>query len=316
MWIVCALSAGAARAETPPVRWVRFEEADLERRLETAQVAFVHTAARAELTLIGMLHVAEPAYYEALRPELARFEAVFYEGIRGSLPELDRSIANYERLGRLFGLSRQADLLPARGPNFVHADLSVDELRQTMGARALEDDLRPGPEAAGLERLLADLASRPRNDHVKEELARRLGRAADEPHEHVLVRNARCWEVARAEVARRGGGRFAILYGAGHMPDLAGRLEEAGYRAVAIRWRTAWRVEAIHSLQDQLAAVEQATERAGAGPARRDRLVAGLGSLLVVAWVVQRRRRGRGDRGETNRITPAPGGQAGGSAGC
>lgn len=229
MWIVCALSAGAARAETPPVRWVRFEEADLERRLETAQVAFVHTAARAELTLIGMLHVAEPAYYEALRPELARFEAVFYEGIRGSLPELDRSIANYERLGRLFGLSRQADLLPARGPNFVHADLSVDELRQTMGARALEDDLRPGPEAAGLERLLADLASRPRNDHVKEELARRLGRAADEPHEHVLVRNARCWEVARAEVARRGGAGSRSCTGPGTCPT----------------WPVAWRRPAI-----------------------------------------------------------------------
>ena len=56
----------------------------------------------------------------------------------------------------------------------------------------------------------------------------------------IEVRNARALDVLRSELAE-GHRRLAVLFGAGHLPDLARRLErEFGFEAAGIDWMPAW----------------------------------------------------------------------------
>ena len=125
---------GVARAP----RAVRVEVGPDATRLDVA----VRTLARGDrrLTLAGAVHVAEPAYYEALADALAGSPVVLVEGLAPDpdappAPEDDLAVA----LGEL-GVAFQADALGLRD-GWRRSDLSVAELRAALRERGID----PGP---------------------------------------------------------------------------------------------------------------------------------------------------------------------------
>src|SRR5260221_5619587 len=182
----------AARGETEecPRRFVRFEQKALEGRLETATVGFVHSASRTEVALVGVVHIAERAYYEDIQRDLDGRDAVFYEGLTGSFEPVDRAIECFKALGRAFQLDQQSHVM-RRGPSFVHADLSLDELTRAMGAESLAREV----DAGGLAALEDVLKKHPRNDHLKWAAAEGLTEAEGKECKHVVLRRERCFSI-------------------------------------------------------------------------------------------------------------------------
>ncbi len=166
------------------------------------------------------------------------------------------------------GLEFQLDGIDYSAPNFVHADLAWDEMNSLMESRsesfagllgralslADEGGLAglPSDEAEfegltgrifssvlagdsnGLKRSLAPFLSKAENFVVQIE--------GEEGTVLVAERNRVAMERLAEERARRAGGRYAILYGAGHMPDFERRLFAEGFVKRETDWLDAWTI--------------------------------------------------------------------------
>lgn len=218
--------------------------------------------------LVSAVHVGESAYYRALDERLEAYDAVLYELIANADDEYHEASATTIQDWIARGLDLTFQDVDVNRDNFVHADLSREQMKRLADARATEfgtafaGELRKGitltwaqrmqQNAAGLDVMSAMLAPAP-------ERARRLRRAFatilmlnERPlpgryfaaGDEVLIgeRNARAIDVCR-QVLARGTRKLAILYGVGHMPDLERRLvQEDGFNLASIEWLTAWTV--------------------------------------------------------------------------
>ena len=234
-------------AEEVPAQFTRFEQEDLEGRLETAEVSFVHSGTACVVTLVGMIHIAEHQYYEDIQRDLKAYDIVCFEGVTGSYKPLARVIESYELLGEKFNLQLQSKVMK-RAPNFVHADLSVDQIVKAIGPKDFSQDL-DSKELSDLEQLLGKRSS---NEHLKWAVAEGLSKAVGSEDRHMFIRNEHCMKIVQAEIARRKSGRFAIMYGTAHMGDFSKRLKALGFKPVSVRWRAAWRINRFKKVEDQL----------------------------------------------------------------
>jgi hypothetical protein len=251
--------------------YIRVDEDKHAARLQTAVTRLEMGGATVDL--IGAVHIADKAYYKGLNERFKGYDAVLFEMIGGEKmaaanvaqpagpePEGEQKQANltglhkmYDMVAKFLQLAGQAESIDYTAPNFVHADLTLEEfsrMQQERGeslvgfalkaAKAAPEPTRE-PDAARL--LVAMVAGK--SNLVKLEIVHTLGQGDDQvaalAGESVILsdRNRRCLEVMDRELAA-GRRKLAIFYGAAHFPDMEKRLLEAGFKRVDQEWLTAW----------------------------------------------------------------------------
>jgi hypothetical protein len=227
--------------------------------------------------LIAAIHIADPSYYQMLMRVFDIYDAVLYELVAPKDTKPDRSgradsIVSRFQMGlcKVMNLAFQLDSIDYTRPNFVHADLSPREFARIMDERgetfwsifmrffnaqfqamqkgmgqhlagpAVIDALRSKDSSRRLKFLLAQEI-----EHM-ENLFAHMDSGKEEGQGSILVgeRNKAAIEVLKAEI-KKGGKKFAIFYGGGHMPDMESRLQrELGFRKKNQEWITAWDIRA------------------------------------------------------------------------
>jgi hypothetical protein len=251
--------------------------------LETAIVRFVPASGEGELTvdLVGVVHIADRPYYEQLNRELAKYDVVLYELVapkgtrvpRGGKRDSTNPIALLQNIAKtVLRLDSQVEQIDYTRKNFVHADLSPQEMAEAMRKRGengltlalgiaadlirqqnlqqmrKDDGGGAGEDVDPLGLLLDPQAA----VKLKRVMARQLAAmdsgngALGQTLNNLLIvdRNKAALRVFQKELAK-GRKRIAIFYGAGHMPDFARRLTaDFGLRRQGERWLQAWNLEA------------------------------------------------------------------------
>ncbi len=244
------------------------DEHNVPQALETSIVTFRGRDGRLQVDLIGAIHVADLGYYEKLNARFRQYDAVLYELVapegtrvpRGGQKSQHPVGRMQEAIKSLLDLSFQLNHIDYTAPNLVHADMSPEQFAQRMEERGesfLQILFRMMGQAAaqsgrGDQPSDADLLfaffARDRALKLKRVMAAQFEnldgqmQVFEGPEGSTLIgeRNKRALEVLQREVDR-GRHRLAIFYGAGHMPDLARRLQETwGLQAAGEQWLTAW----------------------------------------------------------------------------
>lgn len=269
----------ADKGKPMPVRFIRVQRngQGIPTALETAIVRYVRTGEQGsvEVDLVGVIHVGDRAYYEKLNEELQKYDAVLYELVapqgtrvpRGGARPLNNPITLLHLiLKSALKLDLQTERIDYTRENFVHADLSPQQLLEAMRERGhdplsfflsvLFDLLRRGqalrdnqPAARELDPMeILSLLSDPEaplkmKRYMAEQMAEQGSETLGPTLDALLIedRNAACLKVLKDELSR-GRKRIAIFYGAAHMPDFDRRLTSAefGMERKDARWLTAW----------------------------------------------------------------------------
>lgn len=249
--------------------------------LETATVRYVPASGRGDLVvdLIGVVHVGEKAYYRKLNQQFEQYDVLLYELVapqgtrvpRGGDRQSGNPIGMLQQLMKgVLELESQVEHIDYHKKNFVHADLSPDEMLKAMRDRG-EDPLTL---------LLGVMADMMRQANLQARQAEKKPPDDDEPeldffalltdpysavklkrmmatqfeNEDDLIgglgstlgtilisdRNKAALKVLEAEIAK-GRKKIGIFYGAAHMPDFEQRLKaDFGLKRDSEQWLTAW----------------------------------------------------------------------------
>ncbi|MCA9178515.1 MAG: hypothetical protein KDB14_28840 [Planctomycetales bacterium] len=258
-------------------RYIRItKQNDRPAALQTSILRYVPTDksrwANSGLTidLIGAVHVGEKSYYDSLNREFARYDAMLFELVapegtvipkgggerRGGNP----ISALQGGLKSMLALEFQLEQIDYTKPNFVHADMTPDEMAASMKKRGesvltmLFKMLSSGFGKAGqpndVEIFMA-LFAKDRSVRLKRVMAKQVvdmetlnAALAGPDGSSTLIgeRNRKALEVMSREIDQNGKRRIAIFYGAGHLPDFDRRLlkEFQLKRVDNVRWLTAW----------------------------------------------------------------------------
>ncbi len=222
-----------------------------------------------EVSLVSAIHIADQPYYAELNERFRGYDAVLYELIAPADTRVplgggeQKSLLSSVQLAitTALGLTFQLNEVDYTRPNLIHSDLSPDEMAASMRARgeslsnyfwrALAVSLNEaaknprGPSDVGL---LMALFSVERERLLKIQFATSMlnmdtvTAIFEGPDGSTLIgeRSKRVISGLQERI-RRGDRRIAIFYGAGHMNDLATRLEsELGLVRDGVVWLDAW----------------------------------------------------------------------------
>lgn len=256
-----------------PPDYIRFQEDEKGAQLQTA-VARFQNAKGVAVDLIGAVHIADNAYYDALNARFKTCEVVLYELVGGEFKDRDklRSSSDADRMkwvGWLqetmknsLGLTGQLEGIDYTAKNFVHADMTTGQFFGTQEKKqesfvgllfkawkaqvevASQGEL---PDQPGLAKILEILC---RKDSPTE-LKRLVGREFDQV-ERIMAgvesdggtviigeRNRVALEVLDREIAK-GRKKLGVFYGAAHLADMEQRLVKKGFQKKSVEWMTAW----------------------------------------------------------------------------
>tara|TARA_R110002049_G_scaffold2750_2_gene21644 strand:- start:496414 stop:497364 length:951 start_codon:yes stop_codon:yes gene_type:complete len=218
--------------------------------------------------LVGVVHIGQREYYRDLKKRLAKYDTVLYElvapdgtRIRPADLKKRRSVLASMQTGMkdVLNLEYQLELIDYMADNFRHADMSPEEFSEDlnrrgdsiwkMAARMMGAGLASSAATGGDTGMLLALFSSDRSKMMKRTMARQLvdiesvtAGMDDENGENTLIkgRNAKAFGILREELDA-GKKKVSVFYGAGHLPDMAERLEEnfdMQFRRVT--WMDAW----------------------------------------------------------------------------
>jgi DNA-binding NarL/FixJ family response regulator len=263
-----------------PLKFIRVlrDAHDRPLALETAVAHYVPTAAGKQFSvdLIGCIHVADTKYYEALNERFKQYDAVLFELVMPEGQSLaglgerksDHPIARVQQsLPKILDLDYQLKRIDYTAKNFVHADLSPDEMAKAIKSRGdsggsvfikvFFDLLKESNHQAEVRekkggdftefQLLAALFDSNRPLALKRLMADQMelvesGTGLGPTLDTILVqdRNAAAMRALAREI-KKGTAKIAIFYGAAHMPDLDRRLtEELKLKRQTMTWDRAW----------------------------------------------------------------------------
>ncbi len=261
------------RADTPTTEpmenFVRFvEDGHGGGEMQAAVGRYVNEDGIA-VDLLATMHIGEPAFFRSLAKQFPKYDAVLYELVapRGD-PATEEGVSDQQkRIADDCDLDNQGPHMNYERANFVHADLTLDEIKRQEIARAgtFQGALGDGPglkaahdarDTAGQQEIFADVkAARSASpaEHcrlLRRAYARILAFTA-RPEQgktypagmEVLV-GSRDDEVIRVLNGQMESGRknLAIFYGAAHMVDLERRLFDMGFKRHSVAWQRAWSV--------------------------------------------------------------------------
>jgi hypothetical protein len=251
-----------------PSDFARFEAEGEGGHFDIAVTTY-RNAAGQELILFGAVHIADAAHYAELQRRFALCNALLYELVG---PEDYRPSRGEERAGMVAALQNsmkqglelefQLDGVDYRQDNFVHADMTPEEMREAMeergetlfgmmmklgmqGQKAMAESGRKDPTAdfdlvkafrsgEGRHQLRMMMASQL---EMMEMMAAGGGRDGSTLLEG---RNEKCLEVLQREL-KKGHKVLGIYYGAAHLPHMEKRLvEDLGFNKVDHEWLVAW----------------------------------------------------------------------------
>lgn len=216
--------------------------------------------------LVGVVHIGQQDYYKQIDSLLAGYDAVLYElvapdGTRIKPEDLQerRSILTSMQSGMkdMLELDFQLEHIDYLAKNFVHADMSPEEFAEDMESRGdgvmkmvmrmMGAGIAAQSTGGGDLGVLAALFSKDRVMGLRQSMAKQLVTLNmlgldDATGDNTLIkgRNRKALQVLDKELAA-GKTKLAIFYGAGHMEDMAERLEaDFELNAEATRWLKAW----------------------------------------------------------------------------
>lgn len=270
-------SRTVARANAPAYVRVARDSRGTPAALETAVVRFEIPAGKfrgATVDLIAAVHVGEKAYYTELERVFDRYDAVLYELVGGAdgPPAPPGSEPGVQAVGMLqrgmkdfLQLHHQLDHINYARTNFVHADMSLKEFKESMANRgesffalflrlmnkAMQEQGQTTTSASDLELLLA-LFSPNRALLVKRFMAEQFHQIDSVMNEingpegsTILTERNKVAMAVLARQLQQGRKRIAIFYGAAHMPDFESRLaQDYGVKRSSERWLRAWDLRA------------------------------------------------------------------------
>lgn len=226
--------------------------------------------------LIGAIHVGDKKYYETLNEQFRRYGSVLFELVMPegqSLKGLAHHESNHpiariqQALPKVLDLDSQLKRIDYTARNFVHADLSPDEMAKAIKARGdsggsvfikvffdilkQSNQMAEAAEKRGGEfgefQLLAALFDPNRPLALKRLMADQMelvesGTGLGPTLDTILVqdRNGAAMKVLAREI-KKGTHKIAIFYGAAHMPDFDRRLtQELKLKRESMNWIQAW----------------------------------------------------------------------------
>jgi hypothetical protein len=253
--------------------FVRIAQDDQSRptALQLAVVRYVAADVRLGLSvdLVGAVHIGDAAYYAQLNELFESYDVLLYELVAPADAMVTQRIAKRKGLlsttqvglTRLLGLSFQLDEINYDRENFVHADLSPSELKQSMEQRgeslyvyfwrlfyASVDNYAKDPLGWSDMQKISGVLSAGQDDSLKTLIAYEMtdmGQIQDVLGEDsgsaiIGARNQRAIDVLQREIAA-GAKRIGIFYGVAHMPDLEERLlDQIGLVHEETSWVDAW----------------------------------------------------------------------------
>lgn len=218
--------------------------------------------------LFGVVHIGEKEYYKEIDRLLATYEVVLYElvapdGTRIRPEDLKerRSVLASMQTGMkdMLNLEYQLEHINYLADNFRHADMSPEEFVEDMksrgdglwkmAARMMGAGLASQGAGDGNAGLLLALMSDNRAMLLKQTMAKQLvdvdvamAGLDDSSGENTLIkgRNRKAFEVLKQELDA-GKKTVAVFYGAGHLDDMAERLEtDFQMKPKSTKWLPAW----------------------------------------------------------------------------
>jgi hypothetical protein len=224
-----------------------------------------------QIDLISAIHIGDKAYYEDLNARFVVYDALLYELIAPKDtviatrdPEQQSIISSTQlAMKRMLSLSFQLDEIDYGAGNFVHADLSPDELSESMAERGeslyvyfwrlfYASFAEYGKDPLGLKNvtLLSAMLSADSDNAFKTMLAYEMTNldktseilGEDSQSAVIGARNQRAIDVLREQIDS-GAKHIAIFYGAAHMPDMEERLmQQLDLVYLDTTWVDAWRL--------------------------------------------------------------------------
>lgn len=218
--------------------------------------------------LVGVVHIGQREYYLDLNDRLSKYDSVLYElvapdgtRIRPADLKKRRSLLASMQTGMkdMLNLEYQLELIDYMAKNFRHADMSPEEFSEDltrrgdsiwkMAARMMGAGLASSAATGGDTGMLLALFSSDRAKMMKRTMAQQLvdidsvtAGMDDENGENTLIkgRNAKAFGILEEEL-QAGKKKVAVFYGAGHLPDMAERLEkDFGMQFKRVTWMDAW----------------------------------------------------------------------------
>jgi hypothetical protein len=244
---------------------------DREEEGSSLEVALVHLVkpGAPRIDLVGAVHIADASYYHAVQALLDRADVVLFEMVkpkdaRADAPEDEKApnpIREFQKnMGRWFGLAFQLDAIDYGRANFVHADLTAEEVFAAMGdgeenpAELLQNAAGMGGAALSsrLEGDEDDEGVAERRLNMKRMFARIMGTLGSKASMlfgpklgDIVISRRNAVVVTRLKELPPGTHDVAVFYGAAHIPDLEERIvSELGYRRAGSRWLAAWDIPA------------------------------------------------------------------------
>ncbi len=252
--------------------------------LETSIARYESTDASlpVNVALVSAVHVADRGYYETLNAEFKKYDAVLYELVapkEEAVPQPGRAsrstVGDIQRLIRdVLQFEHQLDVIDYTAENFVHADMTPEELAAEMKKRGetplsmflkILENAQNAPVAEDRpireEDLVLMLFRFAKNPSLT--LRRAMAGQMEDVEGFVALfegaegssllsgRNDTALKVLREQIDQ-GKRNIAIFYGAGHMPDLEKKLQrDLGMKLVDERWIRAWNMRDGGDFGDQ-----------------------------------------------------------------
>lgn len=254
-------------------QYIRIDKKDgTKRALQTAIVRYTGQPGTkydgAVVDLVGVVHIGESDYYKDLDKRLSKYDSVLYElvapdgtRIRPEDLEKRRSLVASMQTGMkdMLRLEYQLEKINYMAENFRHADMSPEEFGKDlerrgdsvwkMVARMMGAGLATQAKTGGDVGVLMALFSNDRPTAMKKAMASQLidmeavtNGINDANGENTLIkgRNAKAFKVLEEELST-GKEKLAVFYGAGHLSDMATRLEkDFGMKVGKTTWLDAW----------------------------------------------------------------------------
>jgi hypothetical protein len=273
-----------ADAKKAVSKFIRLQRNDQKQptALETAIVRYVPASGEGGLTvdLIAAVHVGDKAYYEKLNKQMERYDVLLYELVapqgtripKGGKRDSDNPLALIQQMTKtMLGLELQTEQVDYTKKNFVHADMSPEQMaaaikdrgddgltlflgvaadllrQQNLQQRKQQKEPAKEADVDPLALLLDPEAGTKLKRTMAEQLgdlesgAGNLGQTLNT----ILVsdRNKAALKVFQTELAK-GKKKIGIFYGAAHMPDFEKRLrEDFGLKRDSDQWLKAWDLE-------------------------------------------------------------------------
>jgi hypothetical protein len=263
-----AAVAGTASAET------RFTRVDVDEdgRARALQLGILTYAGEGvSVDLVGAIHIGDAAYYAELNERFRAYDVLLYELVAPQGIDIGEQVAGRKgllsktqvALTKALDLTFQLDEIDYGQPNFVHADLTPSEFRQSMEDRdeslyvyfwriffASVNEYARDPLGLNDWQLLAGMVTSGEDNSLKTMMAWEMTNldavqdilGEDSDSAIIGARNEKAVAVLRSRIDA-GDRRIGIFYGVAHMPDLEDRLlDEVGLTYEKTTWVDAWRL--------------------------------------------------------------------------